>query len=430
MSYSTSIRDGPLGILPIDVYEHIMDCVHSSCLEEDEVRTMQMTLYSCALTCRAWHPRSRFLLYQSLMVYSYRVYARNQDAVRRLAHTITLSPFIADLVQHVTVYEVSPSRSGIASTLPLLLVNRLPKLRTMTIQYTCLLVNAAFCHSMASFPALTTVTLSYVMLASVTAFRRLLAALPRLYDLRLDRVAFETRGMWETGALYENQMPRVRWLSIIATQDELPVLPLLARHVERLAISFNVLKGNASLDGLVFDHLTSLTIRSSYGPFVDDVTEFFSRARADMLQTITVTTLEMDMRSIVEDRKLLETFGERCLLEQLAVLRADLRRLESVTVVLVQTQYVDYKEDRVAEILEEWMPAAVKECREALSVLHRRGLLRVAAAAQMGRRQDGALVCVWPEEGAQAVPSYTRQFGVPVLLDAIVNVLEKMPRKT
>ncbi|PIL25461.1 hypothetical protein GSI_13351 [Ganoderma sinense ZZ0214-1] len=351
------------------------------------------------------------------------------DVVRRFTRTVTSSPLIAALIEDVIIFQSSLSKSSIASTLPLLLVNKLPNLRTLAIQFSAVLVSAAFCHSMTSFPALTALNLSDVTLASITALRRLLTALPRLYDLMLDHVAFETRGIWETLTLYESQMPRVRRLSIIESRNALPVLPLLARHVERLVISVGMLKANAfaNLDGLVFNHLTSLTIRS-YDALSEGVMDFFSRARADGLRTITVISREADLQSIQHPELLREIFRERCSLEQ-AVLKTDLRRLESVTVVIAMTWAMDhdYKEGQVAKILKERMPAAVKECRNSLSVLHRRGLLRVAASSLVGRRWDEALVMLWPEEGAQGAPSYTLLYGVPSPLDAIVNFLDKPP---
>ncbi|PIL25439.1 hypothetical protein GSI_13329 [Ganoderma sinense ZZ0214-1] len=76
--------------------------------------------------------------------------------------------------------------------------------------------------------------------------------------------------------------------------------------------------------------------------------------------------------------------------------------------------------------MKERVPATVKECRRSLSILHRRGLLRVAVAA-LGEKKDEAWVCVWPEEGAPAASSYTRQYDVRELLYAVVNVLDKTP---
>ncbi|PIL25479.1 hypothetical protein GSI_13369 [Ganoderma sinense ZZ0214-1] len=359
------------------------------------------------------------------MLYSSRAYASNQDVVRGLTHTITSSPLIASLIEHIIVSEVSPSKSGIASTLPLLLVNRLPKLRTITVRNTTLLVNAAFCYSIASFPGLTTLTLCSVNLGNVPALRRLLTALPRLDDLTLEWVDCETYGMWETATLYESRMPRVRRLSLIDADVTHVVLPLLARHVERLVISFTMLKTNAleNVQGLVFERLTSLTLRS-YGALADDVNEFFSRSRADGLRTLTVVSLVVNLELMHRPEVVILVSDERSMLEQ-TVLKAGLPQLESVAIVMEAVLRTDSDKARAVGLLEEGMPAAVKDCRESMSVLHRHGQLRVAAVVEW-TREDEVLVCLWPDEGADAAPSYTRHFGVS-LLDAVVNVLEKTP---
>ena len=215
------VHDRPLGIFPIEVYEPIIDAVHwhSNDAGGDRFRVMRGVLCRCALTCQAWLPRSRVLLYRSITLYSSPGRTCDRRVVRRLANTIHASSFIADLVNHLTISEASASKSGIASVLPFLLVDSLPKLHTLIIQETTLVVGAAFCHSMGSFPALTTLNLATVMFANVCALRRLLAALPKLRDLQLDNVFWQTVGVaHETAGRYIGQMPRVQRLSMIGGQ--------------------------------------------------------------------------------------------------------------------------------------------------------------------------------------------------------------------
>ncbi len=217
MKYLRLVHDGPLGTFPVEIYEQIMDCIPSSGAGEDGICATRSALYSCALTCQAWVPRSRFLLYCSITLYASG--ASPHYDVRRLADTIISSPLIADLVKDLTISETSASKSGIASILPLMLVDRLPKLHTLTIRETTLVVSAAYCHSIASFSALATLNLATLMFANVSALRRLLAALPKLRDLTLDNVFWQTAGVWrEAVGQYTGQMPRIRRLSMMGGQ--------------------------------------------------------------------------------------------------------------------------------------------------------------------------------------------------------------------
>ena len=93
------VHDRPLGIFPIEVYEQIIDAVHwhSNDAGGDRIRVMRGVLCTCALTCQAWLPRSRVLLYRSITLYSSPGRTCDRRVVRRLANTIHASSFIADL---------------------------------------------------------------------------------------------------------------------------------------------------------------------------------------------------------------------------------------------------------------------------------------------------------------------------------------------
>ena len=196
-----------------------MNCIQSDGVGEDGIRDMQKALCSCALTCQAWLPRSRFLLYRSVTLLSSEAYACNKDVIRQLANTMNSSTFLADLVKHLTISETLASKCSVASVLPLLFINELLMLHTLTIQRTTLLVNAAFCYSTARFSALTTLILAMVEFANVSAFRRLLAALQNMRDLKLENVSWRTVGIWrQIASQYARQMPRVRKLSTVGGQ--------------------------------------------------------------------------------------------------------------------------------------------------------------------------------------------------------------------
>ncbi|KAI1784777.1 hypothetical protein LXA43DRAFT_192381 [Ganoderma leucocontextum] len=426
-----SVHHRPLGTLPIEIYERVIDCIGSNGAGECGIRAMRNALCSCALTCQAWLPRSRVLLYQSVTLYSPRAYACNQDVVRRLTGTILASSFVAGLVEHLTVSEASASKSGIVSVLPILLVGRLPRLHTFTIQETSLVVSAAFCHSISRFPALTTLSLATVMLANVAALRRLLVALPKLRDLKFDNVFWQTVGVWrDTTGQYTRQMPRVRRLSMIGGQVVGPatwaLVEFLAPHIEQLVFSdwngFGLLAVDRKDDRLRFDRLASLTLRAQPRPLMRGLDDFLSKSRADQLRVVILSS-----RMMLKSRSDLPTMHRRLLRDsgmlERVVVDAGLARLRRVTIV---AEVWDLS-GRVVERLEEEMPAVVGECRGKLGSLHRRGLLKVAGATLVDDRNDETWVWVGPDEGTHAAPACTRRYGVP-LLSSTQRFFRREPR--
>ncbi|KAI1784773.1 hypothetical protein LXA43DRAFT_1101012 [Ganoderma leucocontextum] len=359
-----SVHHRPLGTLPIEIYERVIDCI------------------VVLLLVKPGFPG-----------------VASSYVVRRLTGTILASSFVAGLVEHLTVSEASASKSGIASVLPILLVGRLPRLHTFTIQETSLVVSAAFCHSISRFPALTTLSLATVMLANVAALRRLLVALPKLRDLKFDNVFWQTVGVWrDTTGQYTRQMPRVRRLSMIGGQVVGPatwaLVEFLAPHVEQLVFSdwngFELLAVDRKDDRLRFDRLASLTLRAQPRPLIRGLDDFLSKSRADQLGVVILSS-----RMMLKSRSDLPTMHRRLLRDsgmlERVVVDAGLARLRRVTI--------------VAEVWD--LSGRVVERLESID-----------------DRNDETWVWVGPDEGAHAAPACTRQYGVP-LLDAIVNALDK-----
>ncbi|KAM5544408.1 hypothetical protein V8D89_002068 [Ganoderma adspersum] len=359
------------------------------------------------------------------------------DVVGRLTRTILASSFIADLIRHLTISDISLSKFGFASVLPFMHVCKLPNLRTLTIQETTLVVNSAFCLAISKFTALTTLTLDSVTFANVAALGRVLAALPRLHDLKLNGVLYAAsemhmNGLWRgtAGPLDSCRMPRVRRLSITGGQIVgsaiWAVLELIAPHIECLVLSYWNVEPDSAADGdrsanrLIFGHLASLTLRAPHPTLMRGLDDFLSRSRTDQLRVVTLIsciTLERNSDFRTMHRRLLENSS---ILERV-VPDTELPQLWSL-VIVAEVQ----KESRgeIVEGLEKLMPAVVEKCREKLSGLHRRGLLKVACATMAGERKDEALVWVAHDEGTHAAPMCVRQYGVS-LLDAIVNIVDK-----
>ena len=206
---------------PTEVYEHIIDFIPHSKAGDGGVCATRSALCSCALTCRAWLPRSRHLLYQSVTLHVSRDSVRDQDVMGRLTRTLLASSFIAGLLHHLTVYDVSMLNNSFSLALPLMFVCTLPNLHTLTIRETILplAVTSACCLAISKLTSVAALTLYAVVFADVSVLGRVLAALPGLHDLTLNNVLYasEMHGVERgttPGPLDASRMPRVRRLSM------------------------------------------------------------------------------------------------------------------------------------------------------------------------------------------------------------------------
>ena len=208
---------------PTEVYEHIIDFIPHSKAGDGGVCATRSALCSCALTCRAWLPRSRHLLYQSVTLHVSRDSVRDQDVMGRLTRTLLASSFIAGLLHHLTVYDASMLNNSFSLALPLMFVCTLPNLHTLTIRETILplAVTSACCVAISKLTAVTALTLYAVVFPDVSVLGRVLAALPGLHDLTLNNVLYATEMHGaERGTVAGpldvdvSRMPRVRRLSM------------------------------------------------------------------------------------------------------------------------------------------------------------------------------------------------------------------------
>ncbi|KAM5544415.1 hypothetical protein V8D89_002075 [Ganoderma adspersum] len=429
---------GLLGAFPTEVYEQVIDFIPRTKAGQDGVRATRSALCSCALTCRAWLPRSRHLLYQSVTLYVSRDSVRDQDVMGRLTRTLLASSFIADLLHHLTISDVSMSNNSFALALPLMFVCTLPNLHILTIRETILpwAVTSACCLAISRLTAITALTLDAVMFVNVAALGRLLAALPGLHDPTLSSVLYDSEmhglGRGTAGPLDASRMPRVRRLSMTVpggqtvVASEWSVLELLAPHIERLELcGWNIEPAEARdmrADGFDFGHLVSLTLCAHHSSLVQGLDDFLSRSRADQLRVVTLGSCirlesSSDHRTMLHHRLL-----ENSSMLERAVLDADLPRLRSVVVVAEVWQ--NNGRGQIVEPLEKLMPAVVEKCREKLGDLHRRGLLKVAGATMGELILPLRFVWVALDEGTHAAPWCVRRYGVS-LLDAIGKVVDK-----
>ena len=82
--------------LPTEVYEHIIYAVGDEPIEEVS-RTRQATLKSCALVCRAWHPRSRQQLFRAIAITTH-------ASLRKLRSVLDATPWLGSCVESLYIY--------------------------------------------------------------------------------------------------------------------------------------------------------------------------------------------------------------------------------------------------------------------------------------------------------------------------------------
>lgn len=109
--------------LPLEICELILD----ACGCEFYIRLRYDTLRACALTCKPWHPRSRYNLL-------HRVSFRRPQQVDRFLSTITANPALADLVQELHVTPADAHHHGFFPIANPQLVTKLRRVRQLALR--------------------------------------------------------------------------------------------------------------------------------------------------------------------------------------------------------------------------------------------------------------------------------------------------------
>ena len=94
--------------LPVELWETVVD----SCCEPQvfDIHLSYPHWCACALTCRAWLPRSRFNIL-------YEVQLRSERGVDLLVRALADNPFFTDMIISLTISETSVSSMSAFSTL-------------------------------------------------------------------------------------------------------------------------------------------------------------------------------------------------------------------------------------------------------------------------------------------------------------------------
>ncbi|KAI0708737.1 hypothetical protein C8T65DRAFT_740118 [Cerioporus squamosus] len=270
--------------IPLELQELVIDLLDDS---------LTATFLSCALTCRAWLPRSRRRLYHELRLRNIRPMKVNQ-----LVELIERDPEVSNVVRCLFVQE--RPNSGVqtgevhegeveeagkengddkeedqedhwenndhdeeqppkvfirAGTVLLILARKLPYLASLTIWNAVIESSPARPPMLAGFPALTTLELRYVIISSYGAFQRMLAAAPAL---RILYVCWVTWGPTHIPPTVQHFRLRCPPLTHLAWYTESPLFP---EQAERSSLAFSHLVRNlyvcASLEYLCVHDLKS-----------------------------------------------------------------------------------------------------------------------------------------------------------------------------
>ncbi|KAI0330025.1 hypothetical protein GY45DRAFT_1303713 [Cubamyces sp. BRFM 1775] len=175
-----------MSTFPQEIYDIIID----------KSRRSSSTLLQCALTCRAWFPRSRYNLYHTTIL-------RQGEQLYGFSRTLASSPQIADLVQELVLAPPHYDQPTIVRSAAAVLAYKLPYVRKISI------VQPAFTYPdvrghieislrtacyLALFPRLTHLSLIDVALSSYLDFVRVITALPCLTSLECRSILWERQG--------------------------------------------------------------------------------------------------------------------------------------------------------------------------------------------------------------------------------------------
>ncbi|KAH9886227.1 hypothetical protein C8Q73DRAFT_283667 [Cubamyces lactineus] len=272
----------------------------------DHCRRDTPTLLQCALTCRAWLPRSRYNLYHIVIL-------RQREQLTGFSRTLAIAPQIADLVQELVLAPPGEDQPTIVRSATAVLAYKLPHMRKFSIvqppfmypdvrgQVEISLRTACY---LALFPRLTHLALIDVSLSSFLDFVRLITALPYLTTLECRSILWENQG-----AIAPNSpMNDPGWLGLerlsvcgslftirVCIDDNMLVLSL---HLQ-ITGPWNDMMGLPSLfkvlDPGTLKHL-AVDSCAAISDFFDDIQELLPSYM--MLETLTFSVLHPHQRNL------------------------------------------------------------------------------------------------------------------------------------
>ena len=173
---------------PLEVQEAIID----------QLRHEIWPLRSCALTCHAWHVRSRFHIFREIHI---RGYKRLKDLCAYLSSHPVLQPLVQSIVvdsDSVTMFDEPPA-IPVSDLICTPLLNQLPALRRCELRHNPLtnsprsrhqnVLHASTLLYLQTHSCIESLCLSRLQFVSPTPLIKLITALPRLVHLECDRIS-------------------------------------------------------------------------------------------------------------------------------------------------------------------------------------------------------------------------------------------------
>ncbi|OSX67026.1 hypothetical protein POSPLADRAFT_1030219 [Postia placenta MAD-698-R-SB12] len=174
-------------IVPLEIAEHIITDVGPG-------HQNYKTLLACSLTCKAWVPRSRFVLYTIVTITTESQLYSFSESIKRERH---LSCFVKELV---IVWNQEWNETTLSSLLvfPAMFARRLPNLEKIKILSDLALTPPSIRHpcfylSIGEFRSVVSLVLSTITFCSFREFARPLLALPTLSSLECLRVHWKNQ---------------------------------------------------------------------------------------------------------------------------------------------------------------------------------------------------------------------------------------------
>ncbi|KAI0700852.1 hypothetical protein C8T65DRAFT_831477 [Cerioporus squamosus] len=245
--------------IPLELQYLVIDLLH-----DDRYRLLAVTLSSCALTCRAWHRRSRCRLYHRIELGDI-----TQRALDNLGDLISRDTEVSSAVYELHVNEDS-SRGAEYSNRPgsalLVLAGKLPQLASLTIFNVPITSSLARLPVLTGFPALTTLELLAVKFSSYVAFQRMLATAPWLRRLSLNGVYLISTHISPTIHYFKLRCPpltRLVWYHwhIRKQEDDLSLTHLLRNLDVRNSLEY---LGLHDISGPLIDTIITGVISDPY----------------------------------------------------------------------------------------------------------------------------------------------------------------------
>ncbi|KAI8986799.1 hypothetical protein BD414DRAFT_43358 [Trametes punicea] len=206
-------------VFPIEIYEQIIEDIGQEALDPIDRSPLYRsralkTLWSCALTCRAWVPKSNACLYRQL------TFSQDDVIMRPLLQTLDAHPALRTLVTELTITRrnvTNTTRSSQAAVnaspftrpdsvrcmlFPIIMAHRFPRLEHLRLnpdgdfyrgeETRGIIVHRAFLASLRTFRSVVKLSLCRVLFESYPDLEKILFAFPCLEIVALEDVRFRT----------------------------------------------------------------------------------------------------------------------------------------------------------------------------------------------------------------------------------------------